>query len=102
MRTHKPPRSQKDWGLPTLTVEEFAREVGATPQEISVWLSDMLYTKVITASHHSRWTLGREPISPAIIRLYIRKKLGLEMAVPPPNESRAAPPPKRLGGAQHR
>lgn len=77
-----------------LTVEEFAREVGATPQEIAVWLSMMLYEHTIGPSQHSKWTLNREPLPPALIRFYLRRRANLPLEVPM-KRPRAIPLPKR-------
>lgn len=73
--TEKASRSEKDYGLPRLTVEEFAREVGVQPDEITVWLGKLLHRKVIDHARWSRWTLDREPISPALVRLFLVQRL---------------------------
>lgn len=75
MLTEKASRSEKDYGLPRLTVDEFAREVGVQPDEITVWLGKLLHRKVIDHARWSRWTLDREPISPVIVRLFLVQRL---------------------------
>ncbi len=73
--TQKPARSEKDYGLPRLTVTETARELRVRPEEITAWLGKLLHRKVIGWSQWSKWTNDTEPLSPAMIRLYLVQQI---------------------------
>jgi len=73
--TQKVSRRERDYGLPRLTVDEFAREVGVEPDAITAWLATLLYRKIIRPSQWSRWTNNTEPISDAVIGLFLVQRL---------------------------
>lgn len=74
-------RRERDYGLPRLTVDEFAREVGAQPEEITTWLARLLHEKIIQPAAWSRWTSGDEPISDVMIGLFLVQRLEAQGAI---------------------
>lgn len=96
--TQKLSRSERDYALPRLTIDQFAREVGVTPEEVTMWLGGLLHRKTIQHAQWSRWTNDTEPIPPVVLRLFLFQRLEEQRMTPPSPPLRPvaqAPGPKK-------
>ena len=83
-------RSEKDYGLPRLTVAEAARVLGVREGEFWLWLVETVRP---SGSRLSKWRNDAEPLSEPLIRLYIAQHgLGFAASSPSPDGPAAAPP----------
>jgi hypothetical protein len=70
-------RSEKDYGLPRLTLVEAARVLSIPEGEFWIWLNETLRP---SEPRSSKWRNDKEPLPEAIIRLYLMRRLQNENA----------------------
>ena len=63
-------RTEKNYGLPRLTVDEAARVLGTTTGELWIWINAEVKPG---ADRSSKWRNEEAPLPEAIIRLYLHR-----------------------------